>query len=678
MGFRIARLWTHPYDPRAAHGIARNEVVYWTLRTNEPKQNGAVMLQKMRSSTGSWIAKGILGLLILSFGAWGLADYAGVGGMGGSVAAEVGDREIGVREFNAAYQTFLQRNNLAAVEPETAQQLGLADTVLNNLTTVALYEAEATSLALTASDDMVRRDLETRPEFQSVTGQFDRLRFEQYLGFVGMNEETMVHAARRELGRGQLIGAVTAGTDAPDAVVGMLFNHFGERRTAEIVRIDLDAIPTPTVTPSDADLAAFFDERKEDFRRPELRALTYVVISPEGLAADMEIDESDIRAAYEERRAQFVEPEIRDIAQIIFPDEAAAVAAVEALRAVPIEEIGEHAESMGLTPVELGAVPRSAVPVATLGDAAFAVDGPGVSDPFEGAFGWSLAIVRSVTGGIEPSYEDVRDRVRGEIALDRAYSEVFERGNLLEDGFGQGMSLEEASSSIGLTTASIAAVDSAGRGPDGVAIDSLPPGLMFLRTAYELDEGETSFLETAETDAMFMVRVDTIIPSAIPPLDEVRGGVLAAWLYDQTEAAAEETAKAVVASLSAGADIATAAASVGAEVETVDGFARTGEGPNGTRVPAELARELFTLTTGDATYASDNEGFVIGKLTDISAASDASSDAFRDNLSTVVARGMAEDIIEQLGSALREKHSVRTFPGAYEQVYDPSGSRTGF
>lgn len=636
------------------------------------------MLQKMRSSTGSWIAKAILGLLILSFGAWGLADYAGVGGMGGSVAAEVGDREIGVREFNAAYQSFLQRNNLAAVEPETAQQLGLADTVLNNLTTVALYEAEATALALTASDDMVRRDLETRPEFQSVTGQFDRLRFEQYLGFVGMNEDTMVNAARRELGRGQLIGAVTAGTDAPEAVVGMLFNHFGERRSADIVRISLDGVPTPTETPSDADLAAFFDERKEDFRRPELRALTYVVISPEALAADMEIDEADIRAAYEERRAQFVEPETRDIAQIIFPDEAAAAAAAEALRAVPVAEIGDQAETMGLSLVELGVVTKSGVPVATLADAAFGVEGPGVSKPFQGAFGWSLAIVRSVSGGVEPSFDEVKQRVRDEIALDRAYGEVFERGNLLEDGFGQGMTLEEASSSIGLATANVDAVDSAGRDPNGVAVSDLPPGLMFLRTAYELEEGETSFLETAESDAMFMVRVDAIIPSAIPPLGEVRDAVMAAWLYDQTEAVAEETAEAVVASLAAGADIGTVAASIGAEVETVEGFARTGEGPNGTRVPAELARELFTMTTGDATYAADGDGFVIGQLTNVSAASEASSDAFRENLSNVVAQGMAEDIIEQLGAALRAKHSVQTYPGAYQQVYDPSGSRHGY
>ncbi len=37
------------------------------------------MLQKMRASTGSWIAKAILGLLVLSFLGWGVSSYEGLG-----------------------------------------------------------------------------------------------------------------------------------------------------------------------------------------------------------------------------------------------------------------------------------------------------------------------------------------------------------------------------------------------------------------------------------------------------------------------------------------------------------------------------------------------------------------------------------------------------------------------
>jgi hypothetical protein len=75
------------------------------------------------------------------------------------------------------------------------------------------------------------------------------------------------------------------------------------------------------------------------------------------------------------------------------------------------------------------------------------------------------------------------------------------------------------------------------------------------------------------------------------------------------------------------------------------------------------------LAVGQAAYAPDGTGFVVGRLTEITDAASASNDAFRENLSNVVARGMAEDLIEQLGAALRVRHSVSTYPGAIEQVY---------
>jgi peptidyl-prolyl cis-trans isomerase D len=33
------------------------------------------MLQQMRKGAASWVAKGLMVLLVLSFGAWGIGDY---------------------------------------------------------------------------------------------------------------------------------------------------------------------------------------------------------------------------------------------------------------------------------------------------------------------------------------------------------------------------------------------------------------------------------------------------------------------------------------------------------------------------------------------------------------------------------------------------------------------------
>ncbi|NMM44011.1 hypothetical protein HH303_05955 [Rhodospirillaceae bacterium KN72] len=625
------------------------------------------MLQQLRSTTGSWIAKGILGLLVLSFLGWGIADYTNVSTRS-TTAAEVGDIEIGYTEFANTYQTFLRRQGLSAVDADVARQLRLADSVLKNMTTRALYEAEAKSQNLTASDAMVRQEIETRPEFQNATGQFDRLRFENVLIQSGLSEGAMVEMLRRDSARAQLIDAVTAGSAAPSAMVDLLFRHFGERRSAAYVSFPLDSVDVHG-EPDDAALQAFFDERKEDFRRPELRSLTYVLISPEALAEEIAVDDADIAASYEARHDEFVQPETRDLAQILFPTEEAAREAAETLKGVGMDELPGKIEALGLKLIDLGTFERDTVPNEGLADASFAIDAPGATDAFQGAFGWSVAVVKSITPGNEPTLDDVRDTIRDDLALDRAYDEVFKRGNHLEDAFGQGQTLEEAAATADLPVAKVDAVDAQGRGPDGSPVDDLPAGLTFLRTAFDLNDGEVSFLETTESNAMFMVRVDAITPAAIPELADVRQSVVDAWKEDRREAAAENKAKTLVGRLEADADIETLAAALGLDHGTVDSFARTGQSTQGAGLPETLARELFGKKEGEAAYAQDGDRFFVARVTGIKPADAAAEPAFRDNLADTVAVGMSQDLNEELGKALAGKYPITTNPAVYEQVY---------
>lgn len=625
------------------------------------------MLQRMRSSTGSWIAKGILGLLVLSFLGWGVADYTTTG-LTGNVTAKVGEREIGINEFYLAYNRFLQSQRLTTVDPDLAREMRLADAVLNNLTTSALYDAEASARNLTASDQMIRRDIETRPEFQGSDGSFNRNAFDIVLGQNGLSEQAFVETSRRELARGLLINAVTAGSDAPTDLVDMLFEHFGERRATEYMILPIASVSV-SETVDDETLQAFFDERQEDFRRPELRSLSYVLISPESLAESMDISEEDLAAEFEERRSSFVQPEQRDLAQIMFTDETAAKEAAAALQDVGIDEIAAKAEELELTVIDLGIFTKQGLPNEGLADAAFGTEEAGVTDAFEGAFGWSIAIVRDIQEGVEPTLEDLRETLTSDIALDRAYGAVQDRGNQLEDFFGQGSSLEEAAESAGLATVVIDAVDASGRDPSGTALENLPAGLTFLRTAYGLEEGEVSFLETTEDNAMFMVRVDAITPAAIPAFSDVAGEVKEAWLEETRYDAAEMRAETLATRLSEGADLAVLASIMQAETAEIEAFARDGQNSAGIQMPQPLARQLFGLNVGEAGFDVDGDNFIIARVTGITTADEATDENFRETLASAVSVGMAQDLVEQLGSALRDRHEITTYPEVYEQVY---------
>ena len=630
------------------------------------------MLQSMRSSSGSWIAKGILGLLVLSFLGWGIADYAHVG-MHDTTVARVGDREINIIEFTQRYQQTLRQQQLLSIDPSVAEQLGLAGNVLQGMTTRILYEEEAIDLDLTASDGMVRQAIQQRPEFAGLGGQFDRGQFNFALSSLGVSEADFVELQRRELAADGFIGSVLSGSAAPAAMTDLLYRYFGERRDARYITLTPDAVAGDAAAeiPSEADLEAFFEERGEDFRRPELRSLRYVSITPEAVAEGIEIADAVLEDVFDQRRGEFIQPEQRGISQIVFPSEADAQAAAEALAGLEGDAITVKIDELGLSLIELGVFGQDGIPNPALGEAAFALPGTGVTGAFEGTFGWSIAVVTEIVEGEDPTLDDVVDQLRADLQLDEAYDEVFALGSSLEDAYGAGSSLATAAQEVGLEAVVVEAVDAGGLGPDGQAITDLPAGLSFLRTAFDLDDGEVSFLETTEANAQFMVEVISITPSAIPPLEQVRAAAILAWQEEQQLLAVETLADTLLEQLDGGADLATLAAEISLEVIETIGFSRDGQTDGAGSLPSVLAQDLFAASDGDAVVTADGDRFHVSVLTATKAAGTSApgDEDLRDSLQSAIARGMGQDLVDQWGQALEGRISVETFPEVYTQVY---------
>ena len=102
----------------------------------------------------------------------------------------------------------------------------------------------------------------------------------------------------------------------------------------------------PQGNPGEDELKALYEERKEDFRRPELRSMTYVLISPEALARDIEITDQEVTDAFEQRRDSYGQPERRTLSQILFASADEARAAAETLKGLPPEDVAVKVEEM--------------------------------------------------------------------------------------------------------------------------------------------------------------------------------------------------------------------------------------------------------------------------------------------------------------------------------------------
>src|SRR5215471_19330252 len=135
------------------------------------------MLRGLRKASSNWLGKAIMavvmGVLIVSFGVWGIADI--FRGFGQSTLAKVGHTEISLNEFRQIYTERLQQLGRQFGRPLTMDQaraFGIDRQVLQQTIAEAALDEEARRLGLGQSDDEIRRVIMSDPNFKGVSGNF--------------------------------------------------------------------------------------------------------------------------------------------------------------------------------------------------------------------------------------------------------------------------------------------------------------------------------------------------------------------------------------------------------------------------------------------------------------------------------------------------------------------------
>src|ERR1700683_3058250 len=136
------------------------------------------MLRGMRKASSNWLGKTIMavvmGVLIVSFGFWGIADI--FRGYGQSTLATIGRTEISVNEFRQLYTDKLQqisRQFGRPLTPDQARAFGLDRQVLQQTIAEAALDEEARRLGLGQSDAETMRTVPRDPNFHTIGGAVD-------------------------------------------------------------------------------------------------------------------------------------------------------------------------------------------------------------------------------------------------------------------------------------------------------------------------------------------------------------------------------------------------------------------------------------------------------------------------------------------------------------------------
>lgn len=616
------------------------------------------MLEILRRGAQTWVVKGLMALLVVSFGVWGVSTSL-VTGTSDAVVT-VGDVEVSPSDFRLAYErqvAQLSRQFGTRLSREQAKAFGVEAQVYSQLVAGATLDQLSNDMNLGLSQDRLATLISEDPAFRGVNGQFDRLTFSSVLRNAGLREKDYINNRSQVAVRSQIVEALSDGYTPPKVLGDALRQYRNQTRTIDYLLLS-NANIDPVKAPSDEVLKPWFESHKADYRAPEFRKISYVKLEPSDIADPASVTEEEIRAEYDKRKDSFRTPETRTVEQLSFPSRAEADAAAVKLSTGTSYDQLVAAAGKTTSDVLLGDFTRDRMPDAKLGDAAFAVKADGQTTPvIDGAFGPVILRVTNIKPETVRGFDDVKQELRKELALANAGDEIMAIHDKFDDARVSGASMKEAASQTNLKLVVLNAVDARGNDPEGEEIAGIPEAKTLLNEAFKAEVGAETLPVNLGRDGYVWFDVEEITPARDRTLDEARERVVADWTAEQQRNALAAKATELKSRVEKGETLAAIAAELGIAVETKSGLRRSTE-------DAALSPAAVTAAFGGPNGLVANapgvggEGQILLKVTEVDDSNPGDALDNDDRQINAIAQASGDDILDQMVSELQKGYGV--------------------
>ncbi len=499
------------------------------------------MLQQIRDRAQGWFAYAIVILISIPFALWGIQEY--VGGGSDPVVAKVGGVEITQRSMESSLNNY--RNNLrqqfGGKIPEFFNDEMLRQQVMNEMIQEALLTQQVDNLNIRAGDEMVRQQIRGMQVFQR-DGVFDKNEYERVMRSSGRNINAFTENMRMSLGTNLLTNAISGSAFVSDAEIDTFIRRKRQQRVVSWLVVDAGSYKDQ-VEISESDIEAYYNENKQNFRRPERVKLEYVELNHAALTADISVDETKIKANYEERKEEFRSAETRTTRHILIKvggdvsDDDARAEAQKLLDEIHAgadfaELAREHSDDKGSgsNGGDLGEVERGMM-VKPFEDAAFALQQDQISDLVRSRFGYHIIQVTKIEGGELQSFDDVKKQLADEFKkreADAFFGEKYDQ--LAELSYADSGTLQTVADALGVKVQESGWVPRTGA--EGKFADAKIVEAAFSDDV--LNSGRNSDVLELEDDNYMVVRVASHEEETAKPVEEVSAGIRAALEKERT------------------------------------------------------------------------------------------------------------------------------------------------
>ena len=415
-----------------------------------------MLLEKLRESTQTKLAKVILALIIIPFALWGVESYVSSSG-GTDVIASVGGQKISAAEYNQVLRD--QQDRLRSMlganyDPAMADSPGFRREVLDGIIAQRILVDAAVRSGVTITDQTLAQKILAVEAFHD-SGKFSQTRYEEALRQRGLSQIGFEARMREDLLADSMRATVMDSPFVVGSELDAFIKLYEQSREISVVQMRPEQYLTEVKAGSKV-VRDYYDKHTQEFTLPEQVRVEYLMLSAAELAQTTTVSDAEIKKYYDEHAAQLVQQQERQASHILItvaPD-ASEATKKEALKQAGniFNQVKEHPEKFAALAEQYSQDPGSAKQGGDLGffargamakpfeDAAFQMTKGEIRGPVESEFGYHIIKLTEIKGEKVRSLEETSAEIVTELKRQQAskkFAEMAETfGNLVYEQSG--------------------------------------------------------------------------------------------------------------------------------------------------------------------------------------------------------------------------------------------------
>ncbi len=378
-------------------------------------------------------------LIIPAFVLMGLDGYGRFNDNNAKVASVAG-QDITQAEWDFAHRNDSERlrASIPNIDPKLLDSPVARYASLERLVRERVLALAAETEHLTTSNARLAQELQRNPTIAALRGpdgKLDMERYRQLAASQGLTPEGFEARVRRDLSLRQVEAGVLSTAFEPEAIANVALAAFFEKREVQVARFPTSDYLSK-VSPTEAEVEAYYKGHPQLFEEPESVSIEYVVLDLDSVKKSIIISEQDLKSYYdqnverlsgkEERRASHILITVPKDAPQAERDKAKARAEellaevrknpseFEAIAKKNSQDPGSAASGGDLDFFERGAM------VKPFEDAAFSMKKGEISDLVESDFGYHIIKLTDIKSPKPLSFEDLRASIEADLKTQQA------------------------------------------------------------------------------------------------------------------------------------------------------------------------------------------------------------------------------------------------------------------